>query len=85
MDRGFPPEKVHVLRLGVDTSLFSPAKDYEFKRPLKIVYFGYLSIRKGVHYLLEATKKFSPQELELHLIGSVEREFKPILEKSEKG
>jgi alpha-maltose-1-phosphate synthase len=45
------------------------------------VYFGILSVRKGIPYLLEATKHFHSNELELHLIGSVDKSLEPVLSK----
>ena len=77
--RGFSPEKIKVLRLGVDTSLFSPGPEARITEPIKVVYFGILSIRKGVHHLLEATRDFDCSKLQLHLVGPVEPEFRPLL------
>ena len=74
---GVDAKKLQHFWLGVDTSLFSARTVRPETGPLKVVYFGLQSVRKGVPYLLEATKEFSPRELELTLIGDIE----PGLEK----
>lgn len=77
-DRGIPASKLKVLRLGVDTSLFfSDEKKAESpKKPLKVIYFGAVSLRKGVHYFLEASKKFQPKEVTFHCVGDVDSQLK---------
>lgn len=78
--KGFPGEKLHKIRLGVDTGVFRPAPSLSKEgRPLRIVYFGSLLIRKGIPYLLEATKAFSKKEIELTLVGAVAPEMKKTL------
>ena len=77
MAEGVDANKLQYFWLGVDTSLFSARPVRQETGPLKVVYFGLQSVRKGVPYLLEATKDFSPRELELTLIGEIE----PCLEK----
>jgi len=75
---GIPEKKIKVLRLGVDTSLFfaeEPTRDFK-KGPLKVVYFGALSVRKGIHYLLDAAKKFKSDQIEFHCIGNIESDLK---------
>ena len=79
VDRGMSASKLSVLRLGVDTSRFTPFRQVTMTKPLRVVYFGTLTLRKGIPYLLEATRGFNPSELELSLIGPVEPEFKVIL------
>ncbi len=79
LDKGFAPEKIKVIRLGVDTTRFIPASDYSPSRPLKLIYFGTIGPRKGVDYLLRATANFSPNDLTVHLVGPVERGYKKIL------
>ena len=73
VDHGIPEGKVRILRLGVDTAVFKPRKIFEPKRPLKAVFFGAVSVRKGVAYLLEATEHFSSRDLQLFVIGPVEK------------
>lgn len=79
LDRGIPARKLKVLDLGVDTTLFRPREKLTPHQPLNLVYFGTLSLRKGIQYLLEATQNFSPELAKLYLVGPVERDFRPIL------
>ncbi len=72
------PDKIRVLHLGVDTSLFKPL-DIPSSLPLKVVYFGSISVRKGIHYLLDATKGLPQRQFKFTLIGSVEKPFRKLL------
>lgn len=76
---GINAGKIDVLPLGVDLERFKPLDKFVEPSPLRIIYFGIISFRKGVHYLLEATKNFSPKQIELNLIGAVEPEFRNVL------
>lgn len=77
--RGFSPEKIHSIPLGVDTHHFFPKQNFSAKLPLRVVYFGGISLYKGVYYLLEATQGSS--QFAVTLIGQVSRDFQSILEK----
>lgn len=81
VNSGIAPEKVEILPLGVDLERFKPLEMVAAPSPLRVLYFGIISFRKGVQYLLEATKDFSPKQIELNLIGAVEPEFKSTLSK----
>jgi len=74
LSQGVPSEKLKVIRLGVDTSLFhpGPSKSRPQQTPLRVVYFGSLSVRKGIHYFLECSKKFKENEVEFHCVGNVD-------------
>ena len=78
---GIPEDKIHKLPLAVDLSRFKPIAKQVSQGPLKILYFGNLSIQKGVHHLLEATQALSPSEAELTLIGAMDRQLLPICRK----
>lgn len=82
VERGFAPEKLKTILLGVDTATFRPSlPSTPSSGPLRVVFFGSLSLQKGIPYLLEATQKFSPGDLQLTLIGPVEPELKPTMDK----
>ena len=63
-------KKVHVINLGVNLKNYFPIhtinKDNKF---FNILWVGSLSIRKGLHYLIEAFKKFKHPKKRLHLVG----------------
>jgi glycosyltransferase involved in cell wall biosynthesis len=68
LEQNFPPEKVIVHYIGVDTDLFSPAQtDAE---PV-VLFVGRLSERKGPHHLIRAMASVQQEcpEAELVLIG----------------
>lgn len=81
LERGFAPSKVKRIWLGADKKKFFPPPSFKKEGPLKVFYFGSISIRKGILYLLEATKNFSPSQLELVLVGDVDPEMKSILKR----
>jgi glycosyltransferase involved in cell wall biosynthesis len=78
--RGIPDHKLKVIHLGAALSLFRPLDSADrLQLPLRVIYFGAISVQKGVHYLLEATRAFSPKQLQLTLVGAVEPSFQKFL------
>jgi glycosyltransferase involved in cell wall biosynthesis len=79
LEKGVPEDKLIHIPYGVDISLFKPIpkKDNIFR----IVYVGQMSIRKGIHYLLEAVSKLDFKNFELWLIGSICDEIRPFFKK----
>lgn len=77
LDRGVNAEKLRVLPLGVDTRVFQPLVRDGYSLPLRVVYFGSVSVRKGVTYLLDAVRGLP--EVHLTVIGPVEPALRPKL------
>jgi alpha-maltose-1-phosphate synthase len=73
VQEGVSPEKITVIPLGFDASLirFSEPKATFTNRPLRLLYAGRITQRKGLKYLLEAIKQFDKKDVELHIIGNV--------------
>lgn len=69
--RGTPIERIAVLPYGVDIGRFRPPAQLarDTARPLRILFVGTLSQRKGVKYLLEAARRLGPEAVELVLVG----------------
>ena len=85
LKRGISESKLSTVRLGADLEVFSSTqREKRANSPLQVVYFGTLSIRKGVVYLLEAMENFSSAEVQLTCIGAVERGFEKILNRYDK-
>jgi len=64
-------KKVKVLNFGVNTDNFF--KDYSIiksKKYFDILFIGQISLRKGLHYLIDAFEKFNHPNKRLHIIGS---------------
>jgi len=73
LDDGVGEGKIKYLPLGFEID-YIPYHKKEFKsrkRPLRLLYVGRITQRKGIKYLLEAMKGFDKSEVELHIIGFV--------------
>jgi glycosyltransferase involved in cell wall biosynthesis len=83
---GIPEEKLFLLGAGVDTELFRNDESAEVpnafsaERPMRAVFCGALTRRKGVHFLLEAWHKLSLPYAQLTLVGTIHEDIKPALE-----
>jgi len=74
---GVPEAKLLQIPYGVDLSAFRPAAN---PPPVfRVVFCGMVSIRKGVHVLLEAFAGLAGGGAELWLVGPVEDEIRPFL------
>jgi starch synthase len=73
VQEGINAEKVTVIPLGFDAGLinFTEEKVSFTNRPLRLLYVGRITQRKGIKYLLEAIKQFNKTDVELHIIGNV--------------
>lgn len=70
VENGIPPERIVMLRYGVDASSFhtsSSRKEGKFR----VLYVGHLSRRKGIRYLLEAFSELGLPDAELLMVGSI--------------
>lgn len=77
---GILKNKVSILPLGVDKVLKSNFFKKE-KKNKQILYLGQVSIRKGVHYLLEIFNRLNLNDVTLVIAGPVQKEFVHILKK----
>lgn len=71
-EEGIDEKKLKVLPLGfeIDKIPFSDRRR-ESGKPLRLLFAGRITQRKGIKYILEALKQFSSEEVELHLIGNI--------------
>jgi glycosyltransferase involved in cell wall biosynthesis len=74
---GTDENKIFVMGRGVDLEGFTPGpkKDKKFR----VLFAGRLSLRKGVHYLLEAWENLKLKDAELILAGGIDDNLKPVL------
>ena len=79
IDRGVAEEKLRVVPYGVDLEMFRPARKDD--KVFRIIYVGEISVRKGIHYLLEAASRFSEKEVEVWLIGAALPEAQVLLKR----
>lgn len=81
LEKGVPEKKLIQIPYGVDLSAFRqiPKKDGVFR----VIFAGGMTLRKGVHYLLQAFSELKLPDSELVLIGSSNEEIKPFFKKYE--
>ena len=79
LNKGFPENKLIQVPYGVDLTAFRqiPKEDDIFR----VIFAGGMSLRKGVHYLLQAFAELNLPNSELLLIGGMNDEIKPFLKK----
>lgn len=71
-ESGIPENKIQILPLGADVEHIKYLdKKRDKSKPLKLLYAGTVTQRKGIYYLLEAIKHFNKSEVELHIIGNI--------------
>ena len=76
----YPKTKIFTASYGLFNYDEKPIKLSEraFNEPLKLVFVGNISIEKGCVYLLEAMKKLSNTNVQLDLIGEIDKLQKDI-------
>ena len=77
---GVPPEKVHVIPYGVWLEQFTPTGTPPAEE-FCILFAGSVGLRKGVPYLLEAFAAVRAGHKRLRIVGSVQEEMRPLLDK----
>jgi glycosyltransferase involved in cell wall biosynthesis len=78
IENGTSPEVITVIPYGVDLQRFHPAplRSAKLSGPLKLLFVGRINQRKGVSYLLEALRHFTPQQVHLTVCGRVVDDLK---------
>lgn len=79
LSHGISPEKVFMVPFGVDPTQFEPVPKTD--SVFRVIHCGALTIRKGVHHLLQAFHELRLPNAELWLIGQESNEIRPFLEK----
>jgi alpha-maltose-1-phosphate synthase len=83
VSQGVPADKILVNPYGVDTEVFHPPAKPRLRQPLRFLFLGLVSARKGVPLLLKAWQTLNPKNCELWLVGPVsdkERSLIPSVE-----
>ena len=81
--------KSKVINFGSYEGGFYPLKDLRRKdNEFNILFVGQLSVRKGLHYLIEAFSKFNHPNKKLHIVGSETNDkffFRDLIKKNNDG
>ena len=67
---GVSRERIFQIQLGIDTDYFVPSSAERRPGPIRVLFVGAISRRKGVHHLLQAWKELSLPNAELLLAGN---------------
>lgn len=81
LDRGIPEEKLLFNPYGVDSEIFRPSNK-QLDNLFRVVFCGQISLRKGVHYLLDAWARIPYLDSELLMVGLITYEGIPIMQKA---
>jgi starch synthase len=69
--REFDPNKqIALAQYGVDTEFWTPGSETHARNPLRFIYAGQISVRKGIPLLLQAWSKADLHDASLTLVGS---------------
>ncbi len=71
IENGIEKDKINVIPLGADLSIFKPKVTYNSTGTFRLLYVGNVSKQKGVDVLLQALKELDRSDVELVIIGSV--------------
>jgi glycosyltransferase involved in cell wall biosynthesis len=73
IEAGAPSDRICVMPYAVSADHFcGRLHEYDGTRPLRVLFVGVLSLRKGIPYLLEALKKLGPKQVMAKLLGPVD-------------
>jgi glycosyltransferase involved in cell wall biosynthesis len=76
VEKGVEAKKLIKIPLGVDTARFTPRLEWEPHKKFRALYFGGVSFRKGIPYLLDAIDAFPTDQVELTIIGNIDPELR---------
>ncbi len=69
---GVPLEKIRVVPYGVEPSRFTATRaPYDGRRPLRVLFVGGVSLRKGPQYLVQALGELNSTKVVTRLVGPV--------------
>lgn len=79
LNKGADPNKLIHVPFGVDIEQFKQVAKED--RVFRVIFSGGMTLRKGVHYLLQAFSELNLPNAELMLVGNLNEEMKPFFKK----
>ena len=80
IENGVPAERIIVNPYGVELEKFSPRTGGAENRPLRFVFVGQVSARKGIPLLLDVWQELAPSNAELWIVGHVPPRLRALVE-----
>ena len=82
LEKGFNEKKIIKNSYGVDLKEFESDTSYKNDQSkFRIIYTGTVSIRKGILYLLEVFNNLELDNIELLIVGNIEKDLKKEFKK----
>jgi glycosyltransferase involved in cell wall biosynthesis len=81
LERGIPEKKIIHVPYGVDLAAFRKVQKTD--DVFRVIFVGGMTLRKGVHYLLQAFSELKLKNAELLLVGTMNEEMAPFFKKYE--
>ncbi len=67
---GATPEKLFLVPYGLDVNVFTCAREpWDGRRPLRLLFLGAVTLRKGVQYIFEALQLLKGASIEARMVG----------------
>lgn len=73
---GVKETQIGVVPYGVDLTKFTFVNKDVLKKPLKLIYVGQVTYRKGIHHLLKVMETFSKEDVILKIAGGYSKDSK---------
>lgn len=81
LEQGVPAERLILAHVGVDITEVAGVPRVKRVGPLRALYLGHVSLRKGVHYLLQAAHSLPSGTVEVSLVGGAAPDGKLLMER----
>jgi glycosyltransferase involved in cell wall biosynthesis len=81
LEQGFPAERLIFAHVGVDIAEVAGIPRVKRSGPLRVLYLGHVSLRKGVHYLLQAAHSLPAGTVDVSLVGGASPDGKLLMER----
>ncbi|MFT5240217.1 MAG: hypothetical protein ACI9OU_001325 [Candidatus Promineifilaceae bacterium] len=72
VEEGVDPKKIDILPLAYAPPNQRPEQHQPHDGPLRVLWLGTVTLRKGISYLVEAAKRFAPSDIEITVAGRID-------------